>query len=291
MTDILIRLWIWDKYISMLTFFPELDFEFKKYWDSQGSITTNPPNTSEISRYVKTKSSVFSLLFDNYFMDDSFTYTFSMVSKTILPNSVSQRLSVTHHSLQIFQSDDAGINILNLEEVDIQLLGQLFNYRNGVHVNLTPFNFDLLSKLSKLIYIYLDTHINLNFERFKTTDPLITSTDSIYLKLFELYVTNEAFKVIRTTEEVLNVGEYRYIPIRQKLKVDSSILTDGFVVLNKVPNMDMVSYFVLNGDVVKKEDYQISLSDDHTVYGVVWDSNQVSLKLNDIIIIDYYTRK
>jgi hypothetical protein len=222
-----------------MIFYPELDYYYKNYWDTIGSIVTDPPNTSELTTYEpENTDSIFSLLFNNLYLHEYYVTKFKKASKSDLPKSLRERMNATVSVFDIYVSDNEGEFEFITEEIDISLLDELLNYRLGLEVNIEQYEELCITKLSRLIYIYLDILVNLNLNIYANDEIITELDDSLYLKMFEMYVINEVFRFIKSLDYSIDISYIDYKPTKEKFIIDSddydSIQLSDFIQLQMV---------------------------------------------------------
>lgn len=146
--------------------------------------------------YLVDNKSFIRMLFDETWTETEYTYLFKEeTDKLSIPSDLLRRMMVYPNSSRYYVCDStATINVFNLQDDDITMLDKLLQYRiDTTSCNIAEIVYDdLTTTLSKLIYIYLNFKINLDFEIFNTNTPL--STDNEVLETFyEAFISDTIF--------------------------------------------------------------------------------------------------
>jgi hypothetical protein len=182
-------------------YFPELEREFNTYWSNRGELTVDqlklPARVS--NSQLLNNDSVFGLLFNDDFSNESYKYKFTVINTNSLEAPIRDRVYSTGSIISTYLStgDMAGMNIFQFSESDINMFDCLLEYRNDNEPDLTGFDYISLSTISKLIYIYLTMKISRNFT-YLMYDQIISYESNILENLYEIYVVNESYKTIKT---------------------------------------------------------------------------------------------
>lgn len=159
------------------------------------------PPTFDISQLGDNKSFI-RLLFDEGWPKSYTNYRYLFRYESCMNSAAStlssrMRLYPEKSELYICDSDSTAIcniNVFGLEQDDLTMLDMLLQYRiDATSVNITSINYNSLSTvLSKLIYIYLNFKINLDYTIFDTDTPL-SSSDMVLENFYEGYLTDIVF--------------------------------------------------------------------------------------------------
>ena len=186
--------------MSTYKYFPELESEFNNYWLNKGIIMVEQLKVPAIISHATflNLDTVFGLLFNDEYLYTSYKYLFRHVDNVSLEKPVKERIYCTGAIVDTYVSDDGtGQNILDLTTEDLQMLDCLLYYRMGNVPDLTPFDFDSLSTLSKLIYIYLQIKVNSDFT-FINSSNTISNMTNVLENFYEIYVVNETYSILKT---------------------------------------------------------------------------------------------
>jgi len=177
------------------------------------------------------KGSVIELLSNDIFPYDTYSYLYiNQEDRLAWPSLVRHRLMI-YSSSKFLIHDINGDNIFNLQNDDFSMLNVLLQYRHdSTSVNIigidstsdsTSFiiitdstsntsviygNVDgLNTKLSQLIYLYLDLHINQNYLSYYNI-PHIISDGTMLSTYFELKLIDDFFTYMSSREISLNIN-------------------------------------------------------------------------------------
>ncbi len=177
----------------------ELQFYFYKFLMSS-SLNKNEvpfPTTFDDSYLIDNhKKSFIRLLFDDTYIPDStsFNYLYIEVDKESWPQFVKNRLCIYPVSGKYYIPDSTGENLFNLKTDDLLLLTRLLQFRITGTINISDIDYNILStKLSKMIYLYLDLKVNRNYLLYDNTDII---SETMIEHCFEVYLTEHMFKNI-----------------------------------------------------------------------------------------------
>lgn len=182
-------------------YFPQLEYAFHNYWQTYGEITT----TNLILPYCEVDTSghpksVFDLLFNNVYAEDSYQYKFNLVENTFLPKRIKERLNYSYNHISIYLSsiDSTALNVMSFTTENITMFDLLLQYRKGETPDLSSVTYSSLdSILSKLIYAYLVLMVNNNVD-YMNSETSIAEEGNLLQILYELYVVNEVHRVVRS---------------------------------------------------------------------------------------------
>ena len=217
-------------------------------------------------------------------------YFFNEVYPEALDPSTLRRIKIKGDTVRCFISDDSGkYDIFNLYDSSSQnsiMINKLYDYRMGNVVDLSDLDYDDINyTLAKLIYGYLDMMINGTLRDLDTTS-CISTEDSLIDSMFETYVLNEIYKLIKTYSISLNSNLIETIPVRLKYIIDSTnILDDGFTITELLPYSTERVYLFKNGETLDSTNYDLSL--DSSSFTIEMDNSSI-FDENDILLIDYY---
>jgi len=280
-------------------YIPELDYYFRSYWLSRGEITIdniNIPIVDSENQELPT-GSFLQLLFSQTFDSTSYTYLFSETEVADLSKSLEERFKVSGSTTEVYMStsSSSGENIFSLEDNDLTLLSKLSSYRIGINPNISNINYDNLStNLSKLIYIYLDLVLNKNYSVLNDSS-VISDDDNALESLFELYVINESYKVMKNWTNLIDANLLELRLVHEVKTITSTIEAAKAVSLDEVVydyNLDVYH----NGEkLVQDTDYIVAIdstSGDSTavVTWVVWENKEANIVEDDVLVIEYYTK-
>jgi len=280
-------------------YIPELDFYFRSYWASRGEITIDNVNIPVIDTDNQDlpSGSFLQLLFSQIFDSTSYTYFFVETEISDLSKTLRERIKVSGSTIKVYLSTDSTDeeNIFSLEEDDFSLLSKLLDYRLGKTTSLTGIDYSSLgTTLSKLIYTYLDLVLNNNYSRFNNNIVISNSNNSLE-NLFELYVVNEAHKIIKNWTTILdaNILELRLV---HEVKLITSTIESA----KEVPLSEIVYSYnldIYHNGVILEPDTDYSLTIDTTtgdstavVTWITWEEQGTNIVEDDILVIEYYTK-
>lgn len=209
---------------------------------------------------------------------------------------IERRLRSTPDLVEGFISDVSGnYDLLDLYDSSSQnsiMVDKLVDYRLGNTVSLDDIVYDDLEyTLAKLIYIYLDLMVNANYLVLDTIETL-SGTRSAIDNLFEIYVLNEAHRLIKTWTDQTTNDTKALVPVRRKYVMDTSSISVGTIsITSKLPSIEDGLFLYKNG--VFQETTKYSYSSDSTSFTLNIDSTGDNTGLNlsdgDIIVFDAYT--
>lgn len=142
-------------------------------------------NTSEIYPY-----SSFRYLFRELTTKDSWDIT-CRTKGSVYPSTVKYYVCDNN--------EDSTNNLFNLEADDLTLLRKLLEYKTTGTTDISGIVYsNLTTKLSKLIYIYLDAMLNSSYTYYDTSS-LVSDSTSLVECMFESYVINEIFEKVSSS--------------------------------------------------------------------------------------------
>ena len=199
---------------SRTHFFPELN-----YWihvlirkSTISDKETKRPCHIEDTKWQGSES-VISLLFDETFQNQQYQHLFYPADLIRLRSAekliqrrlqiygpyVKPYLTVSEEYLSLLNGspveldDVIGENYFNISDEDLVFLDLLLTYRLTDNANISGIVFnDIVSSLSKLIYIYLDFKLNGNLTNYSTTG-ITSDPKNLLQSLFEKFVINSIY--------------------------------------------------------------------------------------------------
>ena len=296
---------------------PELNYYFYEYWKNYGEIKleyVKVPEAYGPRGLYPSRVCFLELLFNNHYSESSFNYYFRRESVTVCPKPVWQRLNTIGtvptffctDSTCDFVTDTTGNihvianhcsseeNLFNIEEEEAILLYYLLQYRLGSTFDLTFPITTLTKPLSKLIYIYLDMMLHYNYEYFYTYPDVIASSNNILETMFELYVMNEAHKLAKNWDFVIDSDIIRMYPIRQKIIATQEMVTHKQLCLKFDPEENI--FIFINGDLQDNDYFHLlpidttgCICDATSFVSVLSWEDPISIVVDDMILIESYS--
>ena len=210
--------------ITKTRFFPELNYWFSNYWKNNQDITLSPIpyiESPKVDYVTFSKNSIFELLFNNDFNRDSFDYLFRDIQLNVLDSQTVTRLKFYNRHHYIWVCSNEGENLLNLEEDDILILEELLKFRKGEEIDIDDFEYiEFPTKLGKMVYQYLELFKYEEYEPFYSENILYDEKSNLTEYLFEIYLVNEAHKLISSWDQKIETDEELFIkPVRKKFVV------------------------------------------------------------------------
>jgi len=292
----------------MKHYVPELDYYFRQYWESQGDVTIIHVSIPEVveNLFVNpliyppeplySPDNVFSLLFSSTYDSTGYRYLFRKETNMIsYPKKIYERLLVKTSRPAYYlatHDDTTGVNVFNFTQEEFWLLDRLQEYRTMQMTNIDDIDYSgLQSNLSKLIYIYLDTFINNQYETLLLLGD-IPDEGRICDVLFKLYVINECHKKLRYDAIMLPLEVLELVPKRRKILVTETVLTQKkFTITPPLPESLDDFYIYLNGRVLPNSMYQTEFyPEENPETLTVSFPDLSSLKENDMFIAEFYAR-
>ncbi len=170
---------------------------------------------SLISKNLVDSLSFINLCTNSEFNGSEYLYKYSLQPKSLYPLELKNRLFLSP-IVEYYSLSESGENFFNLQEVDIELLNAMLYYRLSNNIQLVEgvtnkfesgtltATFDSLStRISKLIFLYLDMKVNQNLENYNNLD-LISDEDSLLECILEFYVIDEFFNNESAKEVYIN---------------------------------------------------------------------------------------
>lgn len=285
--------------MNIINYMPELNYHFNRYWKSNAELVFSefPLSEEETDDEFYPPGSIFELLFNNTFNDSSsgtFNYLFKSIQLNRCHPSTVRRFKTMGKTINCYVSDVSGsIDLFSVDTNDNLsiLLDKLYDYRMDGAADISSIDIEDLDDniLAKLIFIYLNFVINGIYQPFDSEDSISTES-SILENLFELYVVNEAHKIIQTYKEFLENDILQLRPSRKKYTVDDELLESGEIVVTSELPYDSDSIFLYrNGNLIENDMFTVnSDSSSLTISGL--DSTGaygINLKEDDVLILDY----
>ncbi len=298
---------------SKYLYLPELDYYFYKYWEAEDDliIYNVPIPVIETAPCKLPQGTFIEMLFNNVYAHDTYETSYKLVKKTAFSNKIMDRLSSSSKLIECYINigidttscpcppiDTTGINLFMLDTDEILMLDQLLIYRTGGSPVLTSYDIDSLSTpLSKLIYIYLDLMVNMEYKYFNT-DLIISSEKNRLETLYELYIMNEAHKMIQNWTFMMDADLVELRPVRQRIKISEANVACSSLCLSEPPYDDTI-YLFHNGIKVSDSLYNYSdmsncnsltVDTTGTCLGCVSWVSGIDINVDDVVIVDYYTK-
>ena len=281
----------------MKIFLPELNYHFNNYWINNKSIIPSqdiklPANINFPISTIRDNCFI-DLLFNNGYNYTIYNYLFVEVYPENLGKPIYDRLFLYKKNEMVCYitslDTTTGNNIFNIVNEDVILLDKLLEYRTNIITppTLTGIDYNTLtSKLAKLIFIYLNLVLNDNFSLLNNITAITVNTDSVLLKLFELYVLNESEKIMSNWSTLISSGELKLRPVRSLNILSSSEVTSLSYKVNDIfySNSSEFIYIVLNGDYLTPEKYSISGDSTSTTITLI----NTTVYVDDIIVTEYF---
>lgn len=275
-----------------LLYVPELDNAFSEYWTTNGEIVIHNMPMPELEKDILINTNSFiHLLFSNSFDGTGYTYLFIEKEITYFSKPIRERIGSSGSLIKLYLSTDdtdLGFNIYELTTEELSMIDYLFYYRTDGTSNFSIINYDgLESNLSKLIYIYLDFMINEDFSKINN-NTLISDSDNILHTFFEIYIMNEAHRLMKNWEVLIDSGEIKVRPARESVAVDTDVLADERIYLTEPPYENLV-YLYFKGKYHEQDtDYIVGL-DGTADYYVDWSTKALSPEEDFDIHLEYNT--
>lgn len=203
--------------------------EFQHYFHDfvlYSSVNKNQiPMPVDIKIEYLTSQSVVELLWSQTFPYNTYYYLYTETEIASWPTFVRQRLMVYPSSRFLVPNELEGDNIFNLQIYDFLMLDMLLKYRHDSSsiiliestsliditidstTNITTITGninELDTPLSKLIFLYLDLHINNNYLGYYNI-PNIISDCSMLATCFEIKLIDDYFNFMTNRESSLNI--------------------------------------------------------------------------------------
>jgi len=155
-----------------------------------------------LESYLSENKSFIRLLFDENWSHNSYRYLFrEETNKSNIPSDLLRRMMIYPSTSKYYvcDSDDleiCNINLFNLQNDDKIMMDKLLQYRiDTTSITSIEINYDDLStRLSKLIYIYLNFKINNNYSLFDKNP--ISNEEEILENFYEALILDTIFNYI-----------------------------------------------------------------------------------------------
>ena len=191
-------------YPNSVILIPELQAQFRDLVVLNSKLTRSctifPSNIKMDLIYPAGDYSFIRMLFDDEYSYHHYFYLYRKVDPLTAPGYISTRMGVISPAGQMYVCDSTAIcnvNFFQLEVDDFTMLNKLLQYRmDSTSVIIADIDYYSLStRLSKLIYIYLDLKINHSW--LKYDDAILISDPNHPLEVaYEFYVVEEIFSYI-----------------------------------------------------------------------------------------------
>ena len=175
------------------------------------------------------------------------------------------------------------------------MLTILLDYRDDLDTSIASVIYDNLeSRLSQLIYIYLDVMLNDNYVSIDRI-PLLASSTRIIELMFEIFVVNECHKKLKLDSVIVDSTEVRLKPVRKVVDIDIDITTYNSFLLNEpLPySLDNI-YIYHNGRILDSTLYTLAFDPEVDPSDVIvsWEDGDIEgLELAHSFVVDYYTEE
>ncbi len=195
------------KYIRRTTI--DLQYWYNKFLIESDLNKYNIPHPATVDEEILEQKSFIEMLLNEAYSENSYRYRYRRITdRASWPQSVLQRMMIQPTLAEYFvaDSDDANIceiNLYALQSDDLRLLDRLLEYRlycnnDGTAVVITDIVYDdLITNLSKMIYIYLDLKLNDSYSRYDETaghDSYLLSGSADLLEcMYETYLVENVF--------------------------------------------------------------------------------------------------
>jgi len=277
-------------------YFPELDYWFKRYWETRGDITiehVNTPETLDIEQVQE--NSIFELLFSDVYNYDKIYLKMKTESISTMPKKVIDRLSVkrTRPIIYVSTVDDytkTVEEVLNLASDDILMLEQLYNFKSGTDVNNWYLDeFQPTTKLATMIQIYIKMRLNNDFG-FITTLSDIYDPESKLNVMYYIYLINESHRYLKTNEVMIDSNIVRLVPVRKYYILTETDIYDGYFSVSDPDPYNTENIFIyLNYELLENNEYNSVWAEESTDTTKIYWGPDISVVKGDSVIIDYYT--
>ena len=281
--------------MNLYQYFPEVD-----YWFSQAMLShlelneykINMPEYFDVTdNFYYTPGSFIELLFRDIFPYDSYIYSFKEYSNVTFPKKIIDRLAIKNTMVKSYMTCiDGTAEPYVLTSQELSLLDELFKYKNAV----TPYlsSFDSTScdtKLSYLIFSYMDTMINRNYDwilNLNTINELYPNATFLE-NIYEIYISNLLHEEIKTWITLMDSKSVHLYPVRRRFYLTSTQIVDETIIITSpiIYDMDTIKVY-LNGNRLDNSLLTFTVVDDETI--VQFNNTITKFKEEDILIFDYY---
>jgi len=274
-------------------YLPQLDHAIYMYWSSVSSVKVEYLYMPILLNDVETDS-IFHLLLNTAYNYDYYNYMLKSVDIIDLPSHLQTRLylrgAIDKYYVTTIEDATDATNLLDITPEELDMLNKLLEYRQTLDcTDLTSINYeDLTSKLSKLIYLYLDYFVSRNYSESitKALDLADVTDDRLFVSAFELYVKNEFHNHLKDQTTLIDnnlVVKYMYTIVARS-GIDSVFITVPIV----YPLLEEEGTFVyLNGDYIPPNLYYVTVDDVN--YTATIEFVNRTLKADDTIVFKYFS--
>jgi len=266
-------------------YIPELNYWFNEYWTNNKEISVSQFNLdTAFDETVINECSFLKLLFSTDFSCESYLYKFEQKNLISLKRSIWERL-YTGSSTAIFYicNSTSSENMFQLVTIDLEMLDLLLLYRVGGSVDLPEFA-DMTTRLSQLIWTYLDLIYNQGYAKLKIIDTFLPHRNELDY-FYEIYVINEAHKKIKNWDFLLESDHVKLFEVRISITVSEDDIENGNVsITDNLPyESSTISHFV-NSEMSSSN---VVIERGETELSVLLSQN---IKVGDTIILEYYSK-
>jgi len=131
-----------------------------------------------------------------------YRYKFRSISSRLSWDKTCRDRSIVYPSTTqyyVCDGQNCRTNLFQLTQDDLTLINKLLQYKRTGSTDISSIVYNnLTTKLSKLIYIYLDFKLTGDYSKYNNTD-LISDSTSVLTNMFECYVVEEMFKEVSGT--------------------------------------------------------------------------------------------
>lgn len=280
-------------------YIPELDYFFQNYWISRGEINTEKVKRPEIETEYSFEDACFlELLFSQTFNYQYYNYRFATISVSSFSKPIRDRLQSNYNSLTCYISSDStsDMNIFSLASDDITMLDKLLEYRTTSTTNISNIVYDnLTTNLSKLIYIYVDLVVNGAYSRLNDAS-ILSDNDNLLDSLFEIYVINEAHKIMKTWSSIIDTNRVELRLVHDVIIVTEDMETFEEAALEESTYDTNIDVYV-NGEQLETDEFDIFYVIDSTggdttslTTYITWEDKGLDIIENDTMVAEYYTK-
>lgn len=291
--------------MALQYYVPELNFWFSKYVKENTQLISilnelkYPEVETNTEDLILNKNSFIEMIFNDLYDPGDFTgkyiTTFNKTYLTDYHPSTMRRLKQLGQNIECYSTDISGsYDIFGFDDsssYEIDLLDKLYDYRVGYSVDLSSIDSSsLTSSFSKNIYNYLDLMVNGNYSSFDNS-VTISDTSSVLDNMVELYVQQEAYKLISNVKQTLDSDYINLRPVRNRIEITEDMTSSlSITITEDLPYDNNQILFFKNGDIYTPPAY--SITSDSTSITFEIDSTGaygLNVKPYDIIIIDWET--
>ena len=181
-------------------------------------------------------------------------------------------------------------DLFSLTDSDFQMLDLLYKFKTNETVSIDDIEFDIMSPLAQLIYIYLDAFINDSYEDYSQNIP-ISDDSNILASLYEKHVINMIYLLrskqygvifnekenINNQQENVNVDEFMIMKknhLRVLLTQDQ--VDDEEIIITECIPWDRKDFDLFKDGLLLQSDVDYTMNIDFT------DPNNIIAKINFI---------